>query len=295
MSRLFFSVILLLSQSGVVAQDVLREDFENDIDSTLNTCGFAAQIENGAVTLRKGAGRSGEVSIESLFELVGAFSATVDASRIRLSDMGGMGLRLRNPSISAELFFLNGDQIHATIVVDGQPDFRTAMNAAAGVKFRIRRDANQTVFLEYEDPESSGFTSLHSAPDFTGTLRAGLFLKQESESSAEISGTFDNLVIEADEFRLTAFVRGDCNDDSVVDMSDVVCILGWLFRGSPATVCEVALAVGAQGQVDLGDALLLLMYLFQGLEPPRAPFPECGLTENCSDFLLGCENPTSCQ
>ena len=36
-----------------------------------------------------------------------------------------------------------------------------------------------------------------------------------------------NLTLNAE----TRFLRGECNDDSTVDLSDAVCILDWLFLG----------------------------------------------------------------
>jgi len=83
----------------------------------------------------------------------------------------------------------------------------------------------------------------------------------------------------------------DCNQDGAIDLSDVICILGHLFQGTPATLpCGSAAAnltlmdCNDDGSIDLSDAIYKLAWLFQG-----GPQPERGVA--CLD-IPGCpENP----
>lgn len=74
-----------------------------------------------------------------------------------------------------------------------------------------------------------------------------------------------------------AFVRCEVNFDGVVDLSDAVRLLAWLFLGRTAPNCAGAADCNRDRRSDLSDAVYLLSYHFLGGPPPAAPFPECGL------------------
>ena len=70
-------------------------------------------------------------------------------------------------------------------------------------------------------------------------------------------------------------IPGDCNQDGALDLSDVICLLGHLFQGTPATLpctseaANLALMdCNRDGGVDLSDAIYKLAFLFQGGPPP---------------------------
>lgn len=88
-----------------------------------------------------------------------------------------------------------------------------------------------------------------------------------------------------------AFVRGDCNDDGAVELSDAVCSLAYLFSGGSA-VCLDALDANDSGGIDISDPVAVLEYLFSGGATPPAPFPSCGadLTADAVD----CAAATAC-
>jgi plastocyanin len=72
------------------------------------------------------------------------------------------------------------------------------------------------------------------------------------------------------------FVRGDVNGDLVVDVSDAVSLLLFLFGGGRAHPCLDALDANDDGEVNLSDAIFTLDFLFRGgAEIPR-PFPRLG-------------------
>ena len=85
-------------------------------------------------------------------------------------------------------------------------------------------------------------------------------------SCATQGGTYDG-----DGATCGANLPGDCNQDGTLDLSDVICLLGHLFQGNPATLpCATDAAnlglmdCNMDGGVDLSDAIYKLAFLFQG-------------------------------
>jgi len=72
------------------------------------------------------------------------------------------------------------------------------------------------------------------------------------------------------------FVRGDPNEDGLVDLSDAVFLLNHMFLGGPIPPCRPVVDINRDGNLDLSDPIHLLGYLFQTGLPPSAPFPDCG-------------------
>ncbi len=72
-----------------------------------------------------------------------------------------------------------------------------------------------------------------------------------------------------------AFLRGDVNQDTAVDITDAVAILEYLFLGFP-TNCLSALDANDDGGANIADVGYMLAYLFTSGADPAAPFPLCG-------------------
>ena len=72
------------------------------------------------------------------------------------------------------------------------------------------------------------------------------------------------------------FIRGDANDDNRVDVSDVVFMLGSLFRGAERPPCLAAADTNDDGRLDIADPIWMLAYQFRGGPMPPAPFPLAG-------------------
>lgn len=72
------------------------------------------------------------------------------------------------------------------------------------------------------------------------------------------------------------FVRGRVNSDAVVDLSDAISILTYLFSGGAAPEVPEAADINGDGILDLSDAVYLLDFLFRGGPAIPAPFPEPG-------------------
>lgn len=89
-----------------------------------------------------------------------------------------------------------------------------------------------------------------------------------------------------------SFLRGDCNDDGKVNISDAVFTLGSLFLGEGDPGCEDACDSNDDGAVDISDAIATLGVLFLG----NGIIPLPGMTEcggDPTDDELICET-TAC-
>jgi hypothetical protein len=87
------------------------------------------------------------------------------------------------------------------------------------------------------------------------------------------------------------FRRGDPNADGIVNITDPVSILSYLFTGGIPPACEDAGDGNDDGRLDISDALAILGYLFLGTAEPPAPGPfACG-TDPTADGLKTCADP----
>lgn len=73
------------------------------------------------------------------------------------------------------------------------------------------------------------------------------------------------------------FVRGDCNDDTTVDISDPIMLLEYLFLRSSEPVCLKAADVTDDGGLDIADPVFLLFALFGDGYSVSEPYPEAGV------------------
>jgi hypothetical protein len=90
------------------------------------------------------------------------------------------------------------------------------------------------------------------------------------------------------------FRRGDANADGLVDLSDAVRVLNYLFVSGPEPSCPAAFDINADRLTNIADPIYLLQFLFNGGPPPPLPFPDCGPLApddafGCSEDTPGCE------
>ena len=88
-------------------------------------------------------------------------------------------------------------------------------------------------------------------------------------------GPVDSL-FEVAEVHDASLIRGDANDDGLVNLSDAVFLLGHLFQETAAPYCLDAADTNDSGVVDISDPILILNVLYQGSGSIRSPFPEKG-------------------
>ena len=98
--------------------------------------------------------------------------------------------------------------------------------------------------------------------------------------------------ISSGEVSSVRFSRGDCNADSVLDISDPIRLLFSLFLAGGVLPCSDACDSNDDGGLDISDAIHVLRYQFLGAASPPAPFPDCGL-DPTSD-LLDCRSFAPC-
>ena len=86
------------------------------------------------------------------------------------------------------------------------------------------------------------------------------------------------------------FLRGDCNGDRLVDISDPLELLFALF-GGVAAHCPRACDFDSNRRTELADAIGLLNYLFREGPPPGEPFPACGVDPGADGACVGACRP----
>jgi hypothetical protein len=72
------------------------------------------------------------------------------------------------------------------------------------------------------------------------------------------------------------FVRGDANQDQILNLGDVITTLDYLFVTGIAPICPDAVDSNDSGNINIADAISVLGYLFSGGVPPAPPFPTPG-------------------
>jgi parallel beta-helix repeat protein len=77
----------------------------------------------------------------------------------------------------------------------------------------------------------------------------------------------DPVDIGADEV-CTLVIRGDCNGDKIITIGDVVYLINYLYKNSPAPEPLEAGDANSDTLVDIGDVVYLINYLFKDGNPP---------------------------
>ncbi|MBI4605996.1 MAG: hypothetical protein HY721_28865 [Planctomycetes bacterium] len=91
------------------------------------------------------------------------------------------------------------------------------------------------------------------------------------------------------------FHRGDADDNGVLQLTDAIRVLGFLFLGGVQPGCMDAADADGNNNLQLTDAIRILGYLFLGGVPPEIPGPppnDCGPDND--GVSLGCETYVNC-
>ena len=103
-------------------------------------------------------------------------------------------------------------------------------------------------------------------------LRFGFDLEGDVYVLTKADGKVRMLAPTVTDCHAIAFLRGDANDDGLVDIVDPLVVLFFLFQGTPNPACEKYLDADDSGIVDTTVGVRLLMRLFGDrlpLPPPR--------------------------
>ncbi|HAK95019.1 MAG TPA: hypothetical protein DCM87_08460 [Planctomycetes bacterium] len=169
--------------------------------------------------------------------------------------------------------YLNGVEVARVNMPAGEADADTA--AASPVDM-------QTAFLRLPPALLRAGTnvlavSVHNATLTSSDLSFSPLLNSVAAARAVVCGP------------LPEFLRGDANDDAVLDIADAVRILGYLFQEGAAPACPDALDANDDGRIDISDAVSMLRYLFAS-GPLAAPGEVCG-PDPTPDALGECAAP----
>ena len=87
------------------------------------------------------------------------------------------------------------------------------------------------------------------------------------------------------------FIRGDSDRNGVVNLTDAIVSLRYLFQGGETPLCLDAADADDDGVINLTDALVIVRLLFQGGTALPAPYPGSGedATADALDCALGIE------
>jgi hypothetical protein len=78
-----------------------------------------------------------------------------------------------------------------------------------------------------------------------------------------------------------SFIRSECSGSGGLDISDAAFLLALLFQGGAPPECEKACDSNDDGELDISDAIHILIFLFlflflPGGKAPPPPHPDCG-------------------
>ena len=73
------------------------------------------------------------------------------------------------------------------------------------------------------------------------------------------------------------FLRGNCNGNSGVDISDGIWMLQELHLGGPSGTCAEACDANGDSSYNTADAIYVIYYRLLDGPAPTAPFPDCGV------------------
>ncbi len=83
------------------------------------------------------------------------------------------------------------------------------------------------------------------------------------------------------------FVRGDVEENGQLNITDAIAVLVYLFSGGATPRCLDAADVNDSGDLNITDAISLLGYLFSAGREPAAPFPEPGRDPTADGLRCG--------
>jgi PKD repeat protein len=110
------------------------------------------------------------------------------------------------------------------------------------------------------------------------------------DASATVEATFCEVSFGGGKMPVE-FRRGDADGNGMLELTDGVFVLNFLFLGGPAPTCLEAADADDNGDLELTDGVYDLNYLFLGGPEPRAPGsmacgpdPEGSLDSGCEDY-----------
>ena len=292
----------IVSRFPVLQMWALSGNFAAWIDTTAEW-GVPTMVINAHLPCcANDAGRQNECDQISAFirdqRIAGLLSTFPDAPILILGDMNFVGMSQQRTTL------LTGDIIdEAQWGWDSPPD----ADGTSLIDTRSRQVAKRQIFTWRNDNGSymPGFLDYIMYTDAVLDPGRSFVLLTQDLSSATLmqhglqfsdSNGSDHLLVSADFRRVSVepeFLRGDCNLDVLLNISDAVSALVSLFSmGGPAS-CEDACDANDDGSFDISDPVTLLAMLFTGAGDLPLPGPqECGVDP--TGDALDCESFSGC-
>ena len=147
---------------------------------------------------------------------------------------------------------------------------------AIGTVFEVDTENNFLIDVFAEFPIEAGVLSPSLLAFRPGPEPFEVGAGADGGSLLVLASNFADTAIVAEIVPERYFVRGRVNDDELVDISDAVSLLNYLFRSGAAPDPLVAGDINDDDTLDISDSVYLLDYLFAGGSSIPPPFPELG-------------------
>ena len=123
--------------------------------------------------------------------------------------------------------------------------------------------------------ENQGLKMVADVLDGFGGKSESVNFKMQMKSGGQPSAIgisqSDSFVVKAGYVHAAFILHGDADGDGVVDISDVVYLIHYLFVKGPEPIPMEAGDVNCNGVVNIADVIYLLNYVFIGGPPPCDP------------------------
>ena len=112
--------------------------------------------------------------------------------------------------------------------------------------------------------------------NLAAVLLLGLGVAVAPAARGESSVRFSPISLPLETYHVYDLLVADLNADGILDVSDPVTILAWLFLGNDIGFCPIAADGNDDGSLNVSDVIYILNAFFLGGLPPSAPWPDCG-------------------
>ncbi|MGB7060981.1 MAG: C25 family cysteine peptidase [Candidatus Zixiibacteriota bacterium] len=171
----------------------------------------------------------------------------------------------------------NPDLGMVPVVTNYPPDIPTLPSGEAEGETGVEYDFSSST----TDPEGDSLFYLFDWGDGTDSDWLGPYSSGETCTASKSwpdAGSYEVKVKAKDNYdhesgwsealTVARFVRGDCNDDDVIDIGDAIYLINYLYKGGPAPDPPQAGDVNCDSGCELADVVFLINFLFKSGLPP---------------------------
>jgi hypothetical protein len=153
---------------------------------------------------------------------------------------------------------LDGEEIHLRQELRGIGEANSVQDVVRGVE--LAPGSHRLMVKVFEGLGPHGFRLRFQDPESGRPLTDGIDVCL-SPDLRECSGENER------------FVRGDTDSSGIIDLTDGIVLLSYLFTGAAPPACLDAADTDDSGELLVTDAIVLFGWLFLGTAPPLAPSP----------------------